>query len=239
MRAQCCVVAFALVAVPCASAGVLYSTNFESFAAGTVNNQFGWDIQQGPDSHGQIVDTGSNRFLRVAATGGGFGAEVRRAYDTASSHRYVQAVLDFSADDISWPFWFMDNNSNTPGDSPDSIFWEQTIVYSANGSSSTDVQLNTWKTIGIEIDTQARQVIGVNFGGVWHAETDSTVSQPASLSILVFRGMHFNTQAPDALYWLSIDNLNVTDSDTPVTPAPGSVVALGIAGMVLAQCRRR
>lgn len=220
-----------------ANADILFATDFDGYALGTVNGQFGWQVTGGPESHGVIAEQYDNRFLRVAALGGSFGAGSRRLYDAPSSHRYVQVSLDFSADNIDWPFWFMDN---FPADdaSPDSIFWEQTIAYAANGNRDRPILLNTWHHIAIEIDTQLRGVIGVNFDNAWIDNVDSTISPARALTGLVFAGYSFDQAHPDQLYWLSIDNIRVTDSDAPFVPSPGAAFLVLAAGAIIAPRRR-
>ncbi len=231
------IVAAAMCGAASAHADVLFSTNFDSLSLGTVNGQAGWEVVNGPETHGVIAEQNGNRFLQVAALGGAFGGGVRHVYDAPSSRRYVQVMLDFSADNIQWPFWFMDNFP-APADPPDAIFWEQTIAYAANGSVDRPILLNTWHPIAIEIDTQLRGVIGVNFGNGWIDNVDSTVSPAGALTGLIFAGYSFDADHLDQLYWLSIDNIRVTDSDAPFVPSAGSTALIVIAGIVVGARRR-
>lgn len=230
-------IATAICGAASARADVLFSANFDNLSLGTVNAQAGWEVVNGPENHGMIDEQNGNRFLRVAALGGGFGAGVRHMYDAPSSRRYVQVMLDFSADNVQWPFYFMDQ---FPADDapPDAIFWEQTVAYAANGTLDRPIQLNTWHPIAIEIDTQLRGVIGVNFGNGWIDEVDATVSPARALTGFVFAGYSFDTAHPDLLYWLSIDNIRITDSDAPFVPSAGATALLTIAGAVFALRRR-
>lgn len=210
-----------------AAADILYSTGFDGFSLGTINNQFGWSVLGGPESHGVIVDESGNQFLKIASPRT-WGSVVARSYDAAASKRYVQVVMDFCVDNDQWPFWYLDNHpaESTP---PDAIFWAQESAWAADGSRVMPIFAGKWAKIGIEVDTQLRGVIGVNFDGVWYPETDASISPPGALLKFNFQGKHFDQDHPDAIFWLSIDNIGVTDSDQPIVPSPGVLCLLGLA----------
>jgi len=239
-------IAIAVVAVAgVAQAADLYSTDFEAptFSPGTINAQDSWVVGNGDgtSTDGMIVDDGTgNQVLSVSATNGGWGDEVRRDYDAASTLQYLVVEMDFQMKDGA-SFYFMDNNQVAGGTGtggPESIYWDdwegEHSVYSnaSPGIAHSLITYDTWYHVGIEVDQQSKEITGWNFQGTWTAEND-TPDGAMQMARLVFRAYGYEEGRH-----LWIDNLSITDGSTTVIPEPSVFLLAGLGLLALLRRRR-
>ena len=96
---------------------------------------------------------------------------------------------------------------------PDAMFWAMDWVArnASTGLQPLQVPASEWHHIAIEVGQAIRNIVGVNYDGMWHTEIDSEVTTRLQLTTLVFRGNAANTAA--SMTPLYIDNLLIEDND--------------------------
>jgi hypothetical protein len=218
-----------------AQAADLYITDFENpFVLGTINGQDSWIVGSGDGTSldGMIVDDGTgNQVLQITAATGGWGDEVRRNYNSASTLQYLVVEMDFQMKD--GPSFYFNDQNGTPAGSPKSIFWDDDpnhVAYdNANpGIAAMPITYDTWYHIGIQVDQQLSQIINVNYNGVWLNDNDTT-GAALQMSRFIYRSYGYVEDESKRLW---IDNLSITDSDTPIgIPEPATLTLLGLALM--------
>jgi hypothetical protein len=223
-----------------AQAGVLYSTGFESgegFSLGDINGQNNWVAGIGG---GSVVADGGNWILDLPTPADNWGPNVSRV-NTESTERYAIVEMDFKISETAKHFWFMDNDDG--GSVLASLDWETgwgagRVAYTSSspGIPMMVWQPDTWYHFGMEVDQNTGLITAANYDGVWKADND-TVGVSGALDRFVI-----GTLGEGGVGHLYMDNLSVTDSDTPVSiPEPASIVAfaIGVIGLVGLLTRRR
>jgi hypothetical protein len=240
MRSGSVLLAVAIVAMAgLTQAAILFdSKGFESptYVIGNLNLQDNWTV--GVDADGQIVNSGDphGQVMQVTASAGGWGSELKRDYDSASTLQYLIVEMDFQMKDGP-AFYFNDHNG--PGDGgPESIFWDEDpdhiAMSNANpGIDPMPITYDTWYHIGIQVDQLSKEIICVNYDGVWLPEND-TPDTAKQMTRMIFRSYGYEEGRR-----LWIDNLTVVDSDTPIRciPEPATMSIIAFAGLLL--LRRR
>jgi hypothetical protein len=236
-----------LAAAGVTQAADLYSTDFENpFTLGTINGQDNWTVGSGDGTSldGMIVDDGTgNQVLQITAATGGWGDEVKRDYNSPSTLRYLVVEMDFQMKDGP-SFYFNDQNGTVAAGGPESIFWDEDpdhIVKSNAGPGITPMPItyDTWYHIGIQVDQQSKEIITVNYNGVWLNDND-TPDTAEQMTRFIYRSYGYVADESKRLW---IDNLSITDSDTAIPPIPEpatvTLFGLGLAGWLGLRRRRR
>jgi PKD repeat protein len=218
---------------------VLYATDFQTLAYGTINGHDEWTVGvlSYPGSPtpfpwsevGQVVDTGSGqRALQVRASSG-WGDEVGRFYPTAT-RRFLAIAFDFQTpNDGDAGFWFMDSKEHgQEGAQVRSLFfWPDWLrSNSIPGIGATSHQRDWWYRTGIEIDRDTSRIVAFFFDGAWQPD-DSSQSTPVPPGFNLF---YFNTYAVGQRLW--VDNLRVSECDAPTSSRSATVaLASTISGL--------
>lgn len=244
MRTRMVLIVIAVVAMAgVAQAADLYSTDFDALNLATIDGQDSWTVATPAD--GMVADDGTgNQVLSVTASTGGWGAQIRRAYDSISTLRYLTIEMDFQMKDGP-SFYFMDNygpdgDLTTPAiqGGPETILWDEDpdhIAWSnANpGIAPMPITYDTWYHIGIQVDQQSKEILFVNYDGTWLAEND-TPDEMKWMNGLEYRSYGYVADESKRLW---IDNLSITDSDTAI-PEPSVFVLAGLGLLALIRRRR-
>lgn len=216
-----------LISDSCSLQVGLYTTGFEVFTLGPVNDQDSWCSGPqgsvsgfpgldncGDSSDGTIIDDGTgNKVLQITARST-WSDEVGRDLLLGSMERYLRVEMEILVTD-GGAFWFMDNifdGSNgsdshfLSSDSASADAWSN----AEPGIGGESFPLGTWHQVGIEVDQDSREITQIQFDGSWRQEDDSAgITTPGGHSRFFFRG-----NGPDSRLW--IDNLSITEYDDSV-----------------------
>jgi hypothetical protein len=212
--------------------GLVYMSGFDDLALGSINGQDGWCVGPSPsitadpgldncedsldgaivEEEGQFLALAStpNKVLEIVGQPDWTGYEVGRILPIVPTKRYLTIEMDFKALDDNG-FWFMAAFA-LGGHDADVLLWESNIVQanSVPGTNNAPFDLDTWHSVGMEIDQLSREITAVMFDGFWAVEDDTDgIEEPWMVSRLMFRGL-----GPGVRLW--IDNLSFIESDTPI-----------------------